>query len=476
MSEMNMFLANEPSQKPPGNMNKYLMPLLALFLPLMVQAESEQPPNIVFVLFDDMGYGQPPSYRKESTFKTPNIDHLTKRGMLFSDAHSAAASCTPTRYGILTGRYPSRIGQFGVLNTYSPPIIPQTRLAVASFLKKQGYHTACIGKWHLGMNWIGGKRAKAEQLPIAHRMTGGPNALGFDYFYGFTHARNIETIIEQDKVVAHVKGVDNQPLMIKEAIVYIGERSTKKKPFFLYFPMCPPHKPVVPAPSFIGKSRWPGKGAYGDWVYQGDHMLGQIMDELKKTGQDKNTLLIATGDNGAAGGSYPPGRAHKGSIYEGGHREPFVACWPGKIAPGSVCHHTICLNDFFATCSDILKAPVPDNAAEDSISLLPILLGKATKSDRQATIHRSHNSLAIRKGEWKLIFHRSGNRELFRLDSDISETRDVAGENSQIVQDFSQLLQSYIDRGRSTPCTDQKNDFNLSLSFENGKKKKKEQN
>jgi len=218
-------------------------------------------PNIVFVLFDDIGYGQQKSYRADSTFKTPNINRLAKEGIRFTDAHSAAANCTPTRYGVLTGHYPCRIGQFGVLKTYSAPIIPKTRLTVASFLKGQGYHTACIGKWHLGMNWVDGKPGTEKQLRIGARLTDGPNALGFDYFYGFTHARNIGSIIEQDRVVANVKGVENQPLMIAKALKYIEERSKEKKPFFLYFPMCPPHSPIVPA---AGRGRAVSRRATGN--------------------------------------------------------------------------------------------------------------------------------------------------------------------------------------------------------------------
>jgi arylsulfatase A len=432
-------------------------------------------PNIVFVLFDDIGYGQPNCYRKESEFKTPSIQRLAREGMRFTDAHSAAANCTPTRYGLLTGRYPSRIGQFGVLNTYSPPIIPKARLTVASFLKQHGYHTACIGKWHLGMNWVDGKPGSdMNMLPVGAKLTDGPNAVGFDYFYGFTHARNIGSIIEQDAVVANVEAVENQPLMIRKAVEYITHRSSMGKPFFLYFPLCPPHKPVAPAAEFVGKSGVTGKESrYGDWIYQGDSMLGQILDTLESTGQAKNTLVIATGDNGAAGRTYAPLRDHKGSIYEGGHREPFVARWPGKIEPGSGSDDTICLNDLFATCAEILKAPIPDNAAEDSASILPALLGKAAMPTHEATIHQSHDGLAIRKGNWKLIFHRSGNRELFELDSDISEERNVASENGQVVEDLTHLMQSYIDRGRSTPGTTQKNEFKLSLSFDNGEKKKK---
>ena len=431
-------------------------------MPLLVCAEANQPPNIVFVLFDDIGYGQPKSYRADSSFKTPNIDRLAKQGMRFTDAHSAAANCTPTRYGVLTGRYPCRIGQFGVLKTYSAPIIPKTRLTVASFLKGQGYHTACIGKWHLGMKWVDGKPGTEKQLPTGAQLTDGPNALGFDYFYGFTHARNIGSIIEQDRVVANVERVENQPLMIRKAVKYIEERSKEKKPFFLYFPICPPHSPIVPAAEFVGISGITGKeGKYGDWVYQGDHMLGQIMDALKRTNLEKNTLIIATGDNGAAKRPYPPLREAKSSIYEGGHREPFIARWPDKIKAGSLNHDVICLNDLFATCADILGANLPADAAEDSVSILPGLLGKANGPMREATINQAPAGLAIRQGPWKFIMYRNGNRELYNLKDDISETKDVSRTNTEVVGQLEKLMQRYIDRGRSTPGPVQKNEFEL---------------
>jgi arylsulfatase A-like enzyme len=455
-------------------MKKPYLTLFALLLPWAVWAEATKP-NVVFVLFDDFGYGQPPSYRKGSPFKTPNVDRLATQGIRFTDAHSAAANCTPTRYGVLTGRYPSRIGQFGVLKTYSKPIIPKTRLTVASFLKGQGYHTACIGKWHLGMNWMDVKKGKSEELPIGARMTDGPNALGFDYFYGFTRARNIGGVIEQDKVVANVKGIENQPMMIKKALEYLDERTKEDKPFFLYFPMGPPHSPVVPAEEFVGKSGMTGKeGKYGDWIYQGDHMLGQIMEALKRNGQAENTLLIATGDNGAAGRAYEPLRAHKSSIYEGGHREPFVARWPGKIKPASSSDQVICLNDLFATCADILDKDLPPDAAEDSVSLLPILLSKDKGPVREATIHQAPAGLAIRQGDWKFIGLRNGTKELYNLKDDLSETRNLLESEKAEAEKLEELLKSYIAKGRSTPGPVQKNDFDFSWDkkTETGKNKK----
>jgi arylsulfatase A len=459
-------------------MKKASFTLWAFLFSLFLWAD-ESKPNVVFVLFDDFGYGQPPSYRKDSPFKTPNVDRLAKQGIRFTDAHSAAANCTPTRYGVLTGRYPSRIGQFGVLKTYSKPIIPRTRLTVASFLKGQGYHTACIGKWHLGMNWVKVKRGKSEELPVGARMTDGPNALGFDYFYGFTHARNIGGIIEQDKVVANVKGIENQPMMIKKALEYLDERAKEDKPFFLYFPMCPPHSPIVPAEKFVGKSGMSGKeGKYGDWVYQGDHMLGQIMEALKQNGQDKNTLLIATGDNGAAGRTYAPLRNNKSSIYEGGHREPFVARWPDKIKPGSSSDQVICLNDLFATCADILGKDLPPDAAEDSVSVLPALVSKNKGPIREATVHQAPAGLAIRQADWKLIALRNGTKELYNLKDDLSETRNLIDSKQGESQRLEKLLKSYIAKGRSTPGPDQKNEFDFSWDKERepGKSKKNKKN
>jgi arylsulfatase A len=444
-----------------------ILALTVSLLPALSAAETGGArPNIVYVLFDDMGYGEPTCYRPDSKLKTPNLDRLAAAGIRFTDAHSASAVCTPTRYGILTGRYPSRIGQFGVLQTFDPPIIPESRLTVASFLKQHGYQTACIGKWHLGLKWDGVTRGSGD-VPIGSRILSGPLQLGFDDFYGFTHARNIGTIIGQDRVVEQVKDVENQPRMIAKAVEWLEKREPGK-PFFLYFPMCPPHTPVVPAPEFAGKSGAVdivGKDPkYGDWVYQGDHMLGRILDTLKKTGLAENTLVIATADNGAAKRAYPPLRASKTSIYEGGHRVPFVASWPGKIKPGSVSDQSICLNDLLATCAGILDAKLPDNAGEDSVSILPALLGNAGEPLREATLHQSmRGDLAIRQGPWKLIFLKNGKRELYNLQDDLGEAKNVIDANPEVVARLTTLMERSIADGRTTPGAPGKNDVPISL-------------
>ena len=442
---------------------------LATVLITAFSSQAEEKPNILFVLFDDMGYGEPTSYRPESLFKTPNIDRMAKEGIRFTDAHASAASCTPTRYGFLTGRYPHRIGQFGVLSTFSPPLIPETRLTVASYLKQNGYATACIGKWHLGMNWgrpkIKGKDKPQKELKIGEKMTGGPNAIGFDYFYGFTHARNIQTIIEQDTVVKEVKPIENQPLMIAKAIDFLKERSlNKEKPFFLYFPMCPPHKPVVPAPQYVGKGGKVGKGSYSDWVYQGDDMLGQLLDTLESTGLADDTLVLVSADNGAAGRTYLPLRDNKGSIYEGGHREPFLARWPGRIKPGTTSDQIISITDIFATCASLLGKALPENAGEDSVSFLKCLYGQQKGPFREASVQQSgKKALAIRKGKWKLIVHGDNKRELFDLNADIGENQNLIQTHPKVAAELALLLQSYLDKGRSTPGKAQPLEYKISL-------------
>lgn len=434
-------------------------------------------PNIVFVLFDDLGYGQPQCYNPQSALRTPNLDKLASQGMRFTDAHTAAAVCTPTRYGVLTGRYPSRIGQFGVLTTFSKPIIPASRTTVASLLKAQGYATACVGKWHLGMDWVDGKSGSEKEVPIGAKMTGGPNALGFDYFCGFTHARNIGTVIEQDHVIAHVEPVENQPLMVKKAVEWLGQRKVGE-PFFLYYPLGIPHEPIVPSDEFTGKG-----GAldivrkdpkYGDWLYEGDAFLGKIMEALERNHLAENTLLIATSDNGAEHRAYEPLRESKRSIYEGGHRVPFVVRWPGKVKAGSTWNHPVCLNDLMATAAELTGVTIPPNAGEDSVSILPALLGKSDAATREGTIHQSSSAdLAVRQGPWKLIFKKDGTRELYNLETDLSETSDVLTANAETAAKLTALMQRYISEGRSTPGAAQKNEFDLSITSETKAKKER---
>lgn len=447
-------------------MNRLLQPLLgAILFFINASSAADRPahPNIVFILFDDLGYGEPPGYRADSPFKMPTLDRLAREGMRFTDAHSASAVCTPTRYGVLTGRYPMRIGQFGVLQTFSPPIIERDRLTVGAMLQQQGYHTAAIGKWHLGMNWDVSPEAKKSDtpLPIGKAAADGPTTRGFDYFCGFTHSRNIGMVIEQDRVLTNVAPVEVQPLLAKKTITYIDERAKSGAPFFLYVPLATPHLPLVPAPEFEGQS---GAEKYGDWILQGDAVVGQILAALERHQLASNTLVIVTSDNGAEQRRYPPLRESKRSIHEGGHRVPLLARWPGKIKPGSTCADVICLNDLMATAAEITGAKLPANAAEDSVSILPDLLGTARAPVREATVHQSiAGDLAIRQGPWKLIFKKNGVRELYHLTDDLSETSNVITNHADISERLTTRMQSYITNGRSTPGLPQKNQYNIQL-------------
>jgi len=443
---------------------------------LFAEKAAAEKPNIVFILFDDLGYGEPPCFRADSQFKMPNLDKLARDGMRFTDAHSASSVCTPTRYGVMTGRYAWRIGQFGVLSHFSPPIIEKERLTVASLLQAQGYHTACLGKWHLGMNI--GRGGKREQAAVGTLAADGPVTRGFNTFCGYTEARNIGAIIENGRVVAEHEPVEVQPLLAKKAVEYIEQRAQTpatglRQPFFLYVPLSTPHVPIVPAAEFVGKS---GAKPYGDWILQGDAVVGQILAALDRNRLAADTLVLVSSDNGAAGRVYAPLRGCKTTIWEGGHREPFLARWPGRIKPNSVCEDTICLNDLLATCAEIVGAKLPDNAAEDSVSILPDLLGTAKGPVREATVHQSAGGdLAIRQGPWKLVFLRSGKKELYNLKEDLGETGDVAGAEPDIVVRLANLMQQYVDRGRSTPGAAQKNQAQISIDANDrggGKKSK----
>jgi arylsulfatase A-like enzyme len=422
-------------------------------------AAAPAKPNIIFILFDDLGYGEPPSFRSGSPFKMPNLDRLAREGMRFTDAHSAAAVCTPTRYGVLTGRYPCRIAQYGVLSHKSPPIIDAQRVTVASLLKARGYHTACFGKWHLGMNINGDKVAD------------GPITRGFDEFCGYTEARSISRVIENDHVLGTFPDVDVAPLLARKIAAHIDERAKAAAPFFLYVPLSQPHTPIVPAAEFQGKS---GEGQYGDWIFQGDAVVGRILGALERNHLGTNTLVLVSSDNGAEHRVYPPLRGSKRDIWEGGHREPFLARWPGKVKAGSVCDDTICLNDLLATCADLAGAKVPDNAGEDSASILPDLLGTAKGPVREATVHQSmRGDLAIRQGPWKLVFLADGKKELYDLKNDLGETKDLAAAEPAVVARLTALMQRYIDTGRSTPGSPQKNAAKISLTGQRRQKRAK---
>ena len=469
-------------------------------------------PNIIYILADDLGYGDVSSFNTNSKIKTTSIDLLADQGMLFTDAHSGSALCTPTRYGILTGRFAWRTKlKKGVLWSYDKPLIDEKRLTVASLLQKNGYHTSCIGKWHLGLEW---SQDSAGNIELASKIKNTPLANGFDEFYGIGASLDIPPYlyIKNDLVTAakidtiegtsgkgfwrtgpigdDFKHADVLPHLTKKAIQYIDKQSHTDKPFFLYFPLPAPHTPILPTQEFSGKSN---TNAYGDFVLMVDDVVKQIMKSVSDNHIEENTIIIFTSDNGSspmadfkeleALGHFSNFhfRGHKADIYEGGHRIPFIIKWPKNIRAGSSSDRTICLTDFLATTAAIVGDSLPQNSGEDSYSIYPLITGQAAQDDRAATIHHSNNgSFAIRQGKWKLIFAPGSGGwsyptpkeaiklklppiQLYNLASDIKEQENVAQEHPEIVLKLTELMNSYIKNGRSTPGAIQKNDTKTDL-------------
>ena len=411
-------------------------------------APSAQRPNIVYILADDLGYGDLACQNPNSKIPTPNLDRLASQGVRFIDAHAPSSVCTPTRYSLLTGRYcwRSRL-KGGVLGPWGATLIEPGRLTVPALLKEKGYRTACIGKWHLGWKWPtkDGQPPKTgadrlSNVDFSKPIADGPNARGFDYYFG-TDVPNYPPycFVENDRTVGLPSApnrpefnrpgpmlpgwqwVDIMPELTRRAVKFVEDsaKASPQAPFFLYFPLTAPHYPVVPAPEFKGKSK---AGDYGDFVVQVDWTVGQVLDSLQRAGVADNTLVIFTSDNGPeVTGEVKPGaydraqqyrhysmgdlRGVKRDTWEGGHRVPFLARWLGKIQAGSSSGEVIAHADLMATVAAMLGVKLPDSAGEDSYNILPALLGeKLDKPIRQATVHHSASGkFAIRKGDWVLI-------------------------------------------------------------------------
>ncbi|SDC98134.1 sulfatase family protein [Niabella drilacis] len=466
-------------------------------------------PNIIYILADDLGYGDISALNAYSKIPTKNIDALADAGMVFTDAHSNSAVCTPTRYGILTGRYAWRTRlQNGVLWSYDAPLIAPNRSTIASLLKRRGYQTACIGKWHLGLGW---QKDANGRIDFTREISGGPASLGFDYFYGITASLDIPPYfyIENNKITAtaidSIKGSNGMgfwragpigndfehatvlPRFTQKAVTYIKEKSRSKAPFFLYLALPSPHTPILPSASYKGKT---ATNDYGDFVLMTDDMVGCILQAVKDAGIGNNTLIVFTSDNGvspsanlkelsAAGHSSSyTFRGNKADIYEGGHRIPFIVKWPGMIPAGTSSGVTVCLTDFMATAAALTGPPLKATEGEDSYDLLPLLLQKG-KYKRTATIHHSiDGNFAIREGKWKLEFaYGSGGwsvpvekearqqsmppLQLYNLEQDPAEQTNVAAQNPEIVARLKRNLQHIISNGRSTSGTPQANDVKV---------------
>jgi len=501
-------------------MSRLILSFSALTLALSSLAGADQP-NIVFILADDQGFGDVSALNPESKIPTPNIDRLAKEGMIFGDAHSSSSVCTPTRYSVLTGRYHWRTHlQKGVLGGFSRPLIDEDRMTVAGFLKDQGYYTACIGKWHLGMNWplkdggtaddggdFSGGYGDGWKVDYTAPIQNGPVDVGFDTFFGISASLDMPPYVYiQDRIPTepatmekafHRKGpaaagfeaVDVLPKITEKAVSVIDERAAAAKdgtPFFIYFPLNAPHTPILPSKEWKGKS---GINIYADFTMQVDWTVGQVLDALDRNGLTENTLVIFTTDNGCspqakfdelqAAGHEPSFiyRGHKADIYEGGHRVPFIARWPGKVQPGSRCDEIVGQFDLFATAAEIVGAEVPGDAAEDSLSFLPLLLGDE-KPIRDSIISQSIGGyFAIRDGQWKLAVcpgsggwsePRPGKEaadappiQLFDLASDPAEKTNLANEKPEMVEAMKLLLTQAIEQGRTTTGPAMQNDVEV---------------
>jgi arylsulfatase A len=466
-------------------------------------------PNIIYILADDMGYGDLSCLNANSKINTINLDQLASEGMIFHDAHASSAVCTPSRYSILTGRYNwrSKLKQ-GVTTGYSGPLIEPNRMTVASLLNQHGYKTACIGKWHLGWHWA--KNGPGEDdIEYERPIRNGPTSLGFDTFFGisasldmppyvyienetptavpdqFTPGRLGKTFWRPGPIAPDFKHEEVLPRLTRRVIDTIDRWTKELPPFFIYFPLPAPHTPMLPAAEFIGRS---GTNEYGDFCLQVDHVVGQIMRALEENDLDGNTILVFTSDNGcspradfhqlASFGHHPSYifRGHKADIYEGGHRIPLIIRWPGKIKAGTVCDETVCLCDLLSTVADILGVALPDDAGEDSVSNVPIWLGQDLPTSlREATVHSSlDGSLSIRQGRWKLemcagsggwSYPRPGSdyegllpAQLYDLEADVGERNNLYEAHPSIVPRLEELLTRYIRNGRSISGEPQAND------------------
>ncbi len=482
--------------------------------------EAKLRPNIVVILVDDLGYGDLGCYNKNSKIPTPNLDRLATQGMRFTDAHSPAAVCSPTRYGLLTGRYPFRSPlKKGVVLPWGASIVEPGRLTLAEMLRRVGYRTACIGKWHLGWAWAtkdgnapASGKDKLSNVDFHQVIANGPTARGFDYYFG-TDVPNYPPycFIENDRTVGiptepsgpefnrpgpMLRGwqwVEVLPELSRRSVKYI-EASAKRSPrvpFFLYVPLTSPHYPVVPAKEFQGKT---GVGAYGDFVAQTDAVVGEILRALDENGITKDTLVVFTSDNGpevvgeVGIGAYERlqrfGHASMGlwrgvkrDLWEGGHRVPFLLRWPGKVQPNTTSDELIGFTDLMATFAAIVKAPLPNDAAEDSVDISPAFRGEQVK--REGLVHSSGSGkLALRQGDWVLIAAPSGQDnnkasgepawfrmgrgyndhkhpyELYNLRDDPTQKNNLYAEHIERAKAMQAVLQRFQSEGRSVPRRD----------------------
>lgn len=429
-----------------------MLAALALLCGLSVPAAP--PPSILFILADDLGIGDPRCYNPDSRIPTPNLDRLAAQGLRFTDMHTPSAVCSPTRYGLLTGRYAwrSRL-KSGVLWGWSPPLIESDRLTLPALLQQHGYATAGFGKWHLGLGWVTREPVAFGDLPkpaadvtlvdYTKPLTGGPHTAGFAQYFGIPASLDMEPYlwIETDRCAVpptlQSPGSSHQrqggdgfyragpiapgfrlddvlPTLTRRTVQFLEQHSGNRprRPFFAYVPLSAPHDPWLPTTEFRGTSQ---AGPRGDFVAQTDHSVGEILAALDRLGLADETLVVFTSDNGAhwlpgeieryGHAANGPWRGQKADIHEGGHRVPCIVRWPGRVQPGTATSHLAGLTDFMATFAELVGAPLPFAAAEDSFSFAHVLLGRpAARPVRTSLImHSAQGLFAVRRGDSKLI-------------------------------------------------------------------------
>lgn len=489
--------------------------LSMVFLASSCQSVDSEPqptdaPNIIFILADDLGIGDVEVFNPESKIPTPHMNKMAHEGMIFTDAHTSSSVCTPTRYGILTGRYNWRSPiKSGVLFGRDSALITPKTATIASLLKKANYSTAFIGKWHLGWDWALDEK---EEIDFSQPITEGPNELGFDYAYGhiasldippYVYVENRYVTAIPDSIIPATKGYDFYrkgwiapdfkieqvtPHFFTKSHAFIEEESKTDNPFFLYLALPSPHTPILPTAEWQDKS---GINPYGDFVMEIDHYVGSLMNSLDSLGISENTMVVFTSDNGcspmanfavmAEKGHHPSAwyRGHKADIFEGGHRVPTIVKYPKLVQPGSTSGATVCLTDFYATFADLSSVPIPEDQGADSYSIVGLLSDTSNQSfQREATIHSSINgSFAIRAGNWKLnLCPGSGGWsdprpkkamdknlppvQLYNLESDPGEENNVFKQHPEKVRELYDHAMTIIDDGRSTPGSPLQNDPN----------------
>ncbi len=488
--------------------------LFCLLFPVALLA-AERPPNILIILADDLGYGDVRAYNPtRGKIATPHLDRLAAEGMRFTDGHSSSGVCSPSRYTLLTGRYHWRTRlQSGIVGVFGEPLIAADRLTVASLAKRQGYRTAAIGKWHLGWDWPIAEGDKALfrsykeadrtspeadkavwQKVFTQKIPGGPTTRGFDTYFGtdvpnwppFCFIANDQTSGVPDRALPKALLGNNQaslrgpalsewklegilPALTARACAFIDEAARKPEPFLLYLPLTTPHTPLAVNDAWKGKSGL--NNAAADLIMETDAAVGQVLAALEKSGTANNTLVLFTSDNGFASyvgvkeleqqGHYPSGplRGYKSSVFEGGHREPFIVRWPGKVTAASTCDQLVHHADLIATLAEIWGTALPPEAGEDSFSFLPLLKGSTQPTREHAVSCAAAGTPSLRLGNWKYIATQPA--QLYDLGTDLGETKNLADSQASRVTAMKAQLEKIITAGRSTPGTPQKNDVKV---------------